>query len=121
MRRMQGFTLLEVMVALLIAATLAVMVNGVLRQRIDTHLAVRERHLATLCARELVARFEVEGYWPQGNRVQGLLRQGAGECHWRLQLGGTGVVNLRRGELAIHADAAANRPIGHFTLFLQRP
>lgn len=119
MKQSRGFTLLEVMVALMIAATMAVMVTGVLRQRIDGHLAVRDRQYAALCARELIARFEAEAYWPQINQVQGELRQGAQSCHWRMSLSYTGVADLRRGELML-VDAD-ERPLGQFSVFLQRP
>ena len=119
MKDNRGFTLLEVMVALMIAATLAIMVSTVLRQRIDGHLAVRDRQLGTLCARELIARFEVEDYWPQIDQVQGELRQGPQSCHWRMSLSYTGIANLRRGELTLE-DADA-RALGHFSVFLQRP
>ncbi|TLX54570.1 type II secretion system protein I [Stutzerimonas nosocomialis] len=119
MNRSAGFTLLEVMVALLIAATLAVMVGGVLRQRIDGHLAVRDHQYGALCARELLARFEVEQYWPMRDEVGGELRQGPGLCLWQLTLGYTGVANLRRGELMLRAEDG--RPLGQYSLFLQRP
>lgn len=119
MRQSLGFTLLEVMVALMIAATMAVMVTSVLRQRIDGHLAVRDRQFAALCARELIARFEVENYWPQIDEVSGQLRQGAQTCQWRMNLSYTGVADLRRGELSLFSED--QRPLGHFSIFLRRP
>jgi len=119
MIRSRGFTLLEVMVALMIAATMAVMVTSVLRQRIDGHLAVRDRQVGALCARELIARFEVEGYWPQIDNVRGQLRQGAQICNWRMDLSYTGVADLRRGELSLLDED--ERPLGHYSVFLRRP
>lgn len=119
MRRSRGFTLLEVVVALMIAATMAVMVTSVLRQRIDGHLAVRDRQFAALCARELIARFEVESYWPRIDQVRGQLRQGARNCQWRMNLSYTGVADLRRGELSLFDDE--ERSLGHFSVFLRRP
>lgn len=120
-RRQLGFTLLEVMVALGIAALMTVMVSQLLRQRIATHQAVQQHRLGSLCARELEARFTLERYWPTANQVRGELRQGNGLCHWRLDLGMTGVHNLRRGELALFTSRDEREPLGHFTLFLVRP
>ena len=119
MKRSAGFTLLEVMVALFIAALLAVMVSGVLRQRIDGHLAVREHQQGALCARELLARFEVERYWPERDEVSGELRQGPMLCRWQMTLGYTGVRNLRRGEMRLFGEDG--RGMGQFSVFLSRP
>lgn len=121
MNKQRGFTLLEVTVALGIAALMAVMVSQSLRQRISVHQAVQQHRLGSLCARELEARFGVEQYWPQINQVRGELRQGASICYWRLDLGNTGVQGLRRGELALFAANDEREPLGQFTLFLVRP
>jgi general secretion pathway protein I len=121
MKRQRGFTLLEVMVALGIAAVMTVMVSQMLRQRISVHQAVQQHRLGSLCARELEARFSVEGFWPQLNQASGELRQGAAICYWRLDLGTTGVQRLRRGELALFAARDEREPLGRFTLFLVRP
>lgn len=121
MKSQRGFTLLEVVVALGIAAVMTVMVSQLLRQRISVHQAVQQHRLGSLCARELEARFSVERYWPSLNEVTGELRQGAATCYWRLELRMTGVQHLRRGELALFAAKDEREPLGHFTLFLARP
>ncbi|WP_366856677.1 type II secretion system protein [Pseudomonas sp. 21LCFQ010] len=121
LKRQRGFTLLEVMVALGIAAVMTVMVSQMLRQRIAVHQAVQQHRLGSLCARELEARFSVEQYWPAANQVQGQLQQGNQTCHWRLELGMTGVRDLRRGELRLFASRDEREPLGQFSLFLVRP
>ncbi|MCQ9425861.1 type II secretion system protein [Pseudomonas sp. LJDD11] len=121
LKRQRGFTLLEVMVALGIAAVMTVMVSQMLRQRIAVHQAVQQHRLGSLCARELEARFSVEQYWPAANQVQGQLQQGNQTCHWRLELGMTGVRDLRRGELTLFASRDEREPLGQFSLFLVRP
>ncbi|MCX5507831.1 MULTISPECIES: type II secretion system protein [Pseudomonas] len=119
--RQRGFTLLEVSVALGIAAVLAVITSQVLRQRLAVQETVQQHRLGLLCARELQARFVVEQYWPATNQDNGVLVQGGQACHWQLQLRRTGVRDLRRGELLLHADRDQRLPLGQFTVFLERP
>lgn len=64
----RGFTLLEVTVALAIAAVLAVITSQVLRQRLAVQDNLQQHRLGLLCARELQARFAVEQYWPAKTR-----------------------------------------------------
>jgi len=120
-RRQRGFTLLEVSVALGIAAVLAVITSQVLRQRLAVQETVQQHRLGLLCARELQARFVVEQYWPAANQDNGVLVEGGQACHWRLQLRRTGVRDLRRGDLLLHADRDQRLPLGQFTVFLERP
>ncbi|PYC44161.1 type II secretion system protein I [Pseudomonas soli] len=119
--RQRGFTLLEVSVALGIAAVLAVITSQVLRQRLAVQDTVQQHRLGLLCARELQARFVVEQYWPATNQENGVLMEGGQACHWQLQLRRTGVRDLRRGELLLHADRDQRLPLGQFTVFLERP
>ena len=120
-RRQQGFTLLEVSVALGIAAVLAVITSQVLRQRLAVQDNVEQHRLGVLCARELQARFTVERYWPAARQGTGVLHQGGQSCHWRLQLRDTGVRGLRRGELQLYADRDERLPLGQYVVFLERP
>ncbi|SUD68318.1 type II secretion system protein I/J [Pseudomonas putida] len=120
-RTQQGFTLLEVTVALAIAAVLAVITSQVLRQRLAVQDSVQQHRLGVLCARELQARFAVERYWPAGNQPSGVLNQGGQACHWQMQLRRTGVRDLRRGEMQLYADRDQRLPLGQYTVFLERP
>ncbi|WP_095064070.1 type II secretion system protein GspI [Pseudomonas sp. Irchel s3f19] len=120
-RQQRGFTLLEVTVALAIAAVLAVITSQVLRQRLAVQDNLQQHRLGLLCARELQARFVVEQYWPTSNQVGGQLSQGGQLCHWQMQLRRTGVRDLRRGELQVFGDRDQRLPLGQFSVFLERP
>ncbi|CAI3795557.1 hypothetical protein GLGCALEP_01321 [Pseudomonas sp. MM221] len=84
-QRQHGFTLLEVTVALAIAAVLAVITSQVLRQRLAVQDNLQQHRLGLLCARELQTRFAVEQFWPYANQVKGELSQGGsraiGNCN----------------------------------------
>lgn len=120
-RGQRGFTLLEVTVALAIAAVLAVITSQVLRQRLAVQETLQQHRLGLACARELQARFTVEQYWPASDQASGVLSQGGQACHWQLQLRRTGVRALRRGEMRLSADADHRSPLGLYTIFLEQP
>lgn len=121
MRIVRGFTLIEVLVALFIASTMAVAVSQVVGQKVKLQLAARDRTFTGLCARELMARFEVEAYWPSPGRHQGQLQQGARMCHWQLQVNPTGLGKVRRAELVLFDAADKQQPLDRYSLFMAAP
>ncbi|KUM41468.1 type II secretion system protein [Pseudomonas sp. EpS/L25] len=108
--RQSGFTLLEVLVALAIVAFMAVGVSQVIGQRLDIAGVAQSRELAQLCARELTARWQVEG--PTAD--QGELSQGGERCYWRLDDEG-GPLGTQR--LSLYADAAHSRALGDWPVY----
>lgn len=108
--RQTGFTLLEVLVALAIVAFMAVGVSQVIGQRLDIAGVAQSRELAQLCARELNARWQVEGL----AAGQGELSQGGGRCYWRLEAAG-GALGAQR--LSLYTDAAFSRALGDWPLY----
>ncbi|MGM3425923.1 type II secretion system protein [Pseudomonas benzopyrenica] len=105
----RGFTLLEVLVALAIVAFMAVGVSQVIGQRLDIAGVAQARERAQLCARELQARWQVEGL----TASQGELSQGGERCYWRLE-GAGGPLGGQR--LALYADAALGRALGDWPI-----
>ncbi|WP_106477881.1 type II secretion system protein [Phytohalomonas tamaricis] len=112
-----GFTLLEVMVALFILAILAVAVSQGVHQRTRTSLAEAQRVPLILCARALGAEFTVTRYWPSTGRHEGELDQAGQACFWRLEVDSTQVRNMRRGTLSLFSEAAREHAELRFTLF----
>lgn len=108
--RQTGFTLLEVLVALAIVAFMAVGVSQVIGQRLDIAGVAQARELAQLCARELNARWQVEGLAAS----QGELSQGGERCYWRLE-GEGGALGGQR--LALYADADHSRALGDWPVY----
>lgn len=121
MRAHRGFTLIEVMVALFIAGVMVVAVAQVVSQRVDIHVSGQLRTHAALCARELMAEFQLERYWPAPGRAQGEMRQGGQTCYWQAEVSSTGLRSVRRAELSLFSDAQRRAETARYSLFLAAP
>ncbi|WP_043527781.1 type II secretion system protein [Litchfieldella xinjiangensis] len=116
-RHDNGFTLLEVMVALFILAIVAVTVSQGVHQRTRASLAETQRVPLILCARALGAEFTLTRYWPSPGLHEGEFDQAGQACFWRLEVESTQVRNMRRGTLSLFDEAAREHADLRFTLF----
>ncbi|OBX34970.1 bacterial type II secretion system protein I/J [Halomonas elongata] len=118
-RKADGFTLLEVMVALFILAMIAAMVSQAVHQRTRTTQLERERLPLVMCARALNNEFRLAGYWPDLGRHEGRRElPESGGCYWRLEVENTQVKRLRRATLSVaHTPMPASGSLD-FTIFL---
>lgn len=113
----RGFTLLEVLIAMLVIAVITAVVSQALHQ--TTQLAESERHRLPLilCARSLANHFELEHYWPANGLHQGRHDDTGTLCHWRMEVENTQVRQMRRGTLTLSTDEDFQHSLT-FTLFL---
>ncbi|SHJ85978.1 type II secretion system minor pseudopilin GspI [Halomonas caseinilytica] len=117
-RNADGFTLLEVMVALFILALIAAMVSQGVHQRTRTAQLERERLPLVMCARALNNEFRLAGYWPSVGTHEGRRHLTGNDCHWRLEVVSTPVKQLRRGTLSVASEPLPAPHSLDFTVFL---
>lgn len=99
--RIRGFTLLEVLVALVVA-TLAL--GGVLAsvsQMADSGLAMRERTYANWIAQNKIAELRLANVIPKVSESNGEIQFGGQEWAWTANVAETGVENLFRVDVDI--------------------
>ncbi|GAB3374796.1 type II secretion system minor pseudopilin GspI [Spongiibacter taiwanensis] len=108
--RSKGFTLLEVLVALMIFATAAVALTKSLGQSADATSALEERQFADLMAHNLLVDFLREG---QGTRNSGSQSLAGYEFFWRREISDTPHPDMRRVDITIlqseQGDVLASR------------
>lgn len=106
----RGFTLLEVLVALMIFATAAVALTKSLAQSADATSALEERQFADLLAHNLLVDFLREG---QGTRNAGEESLAGYAFYWRREISDTPHPDMRRVDITIRqseqGDVLASR------------
>ena len=99
--RNQGFTLLEVMVALAIVAFSLTAVAASMGQMIDTANAMRERTYASWIAQNEIAEMRLANVIPEVTSTSGEVDYAGTEWAWRAEVSETGVENLFRVDVTV--------------------
>ncbi|MCG6117808.1 MAG: type II secretion system minor pseudopilin GspI [Aquimonas sp.] len=121
--RKRGFTLLEVLVALLVLALVMVALvrtAGMQAQALSHH---RDSSLAMWVAATVAAEIRLEGAPPVGRR-QGEMQMGPGRWRWTADTSDTDAERLRRIEISVHRGgdsalaAQEAAPVARLTAFV---
>lgn len=97
----KGFTLIEVLVALTIAAIALAAVSRTVIQAIDTTIALRDRQLALWVAQNQLARIRITREWPKADTTEGSATQMGREWTWKQKVITTPEANFRRIEVEV--------------------
>ena len=122
-RHMQGFTLLEVLIAL---AVLALSMGAVIKATSDytgNQSYLRDRTLALWVARNVLVRFQVEGEWLSVGERKGTEEMGNQEWRWMTRISQTEEAELRRLDVEVYpvdSDDDEN-PVSVLSGFLRQP
>ncbi len=112
-----GFTLLEVLVALLIVAIAVGALARAGGQVLSSQAALEERTLALWVADNLIAELRLEPPARSGRR-QGTSSQGGRDWYWDILIQPTPGEELIRIDIAVHAAADRRSPVLTHTGFL---
>lgn len=100
-RRLNGFTIIEVMVALAIVAFSLTAVAASMGQMIDTANAMRERTYASWIAQNKIAEMRLANVVPEVTSTSGEVDYAGTEWAWRAVVSETGVENLFRVDVTV--------------------
>ena len=100
-RRSAGFTLLEVMVALGIAALSLTAVTAAMSQMVDAANSMKERTYASWIAQNKIAELRLSNIVPEVSEDSGDVEYAGLEWTWRSTISETGVENLYRVDVAV--------------------
>ena len=100
-RRAAGFTLVEVAVALAVAALSLAAVTAAMSQMVDAASSMRERTYASWIAQNKIAELRLSNVVPDVSEDSGDVEFAGLEWTWRSTVSETGVENLYRVDVAV--------------------
>lgn len=102
MRRMRGFTLLEVMVALVIISISMVFISQTVAQYLDDSITLRARIYASWIAQNKIVEFRLANVVPEVGITSGEVEYANVFWDWSAEISETGVENLYRVDVSIN-------------------
>jgi len=119
-RRPDGFTLLEVMVALAIVSIgLIAAFNGIIHMAHSTSM-LRERALADWIAMNAISEIRVSGEFPDVGRFDEIVEFAGREWRWEANVSETGVTDLRRIDMEVAYEEFPDDVVTIMTGFVSR-
>ena len=116
----QGFTLVEVMVALAIVAFSLTAIAASMNQMIDAANTMRERTYASWIAQNKITEIRLENVIPEVSSTSGEIEYANTEWSWRAEISETGIENFYRIDVSISL-AGSDYTIRTVTGFIGEP
>ena len=119
-RRPRGFTLIEVMVALVIVSLALAGVAASMGQMIDTANTMRDRTFASWIAQNTITEMRLSGAMPEVGETDGEVEFANASWAWTANVSETGVENLLKVDVTVYY-AGYDDPIRQVTGFIGEP
>lgn len=119
-RRQRGFTLIEVLVALLIISISLTAIAVTMGSMLDTASSLRERTYASWIAQNRLVEIRAAGAVPEVGESSGDLDYANTEWEWRSVISETGIENLMRIDVSVFRPGAED-PVRSVTGFAGEP
>ena len=119
-RRPLGFTLIEVMVALVIVSLALAGVAASMGQMIDTANTMRDRTFASWIAQNTITELRLAGAMPEVGETDGEVEFANMSWAWTANVSETGVENLLKVDVTVYY-AGFDDPIRQVTGFIGEP
>ncbi|NVJ49200.1 MAG: type II secretion system minor pseudopilin GspI [Gammaproteobacteria bacterium] len=121
LNRYQGFTLLELLIALVIVATSLAALNNSLFNSTLAHTRQIERTYAHYVARNRLGEMKLDDPWPGIGTTRGNESMLKREWTWKQEVSKTTVDALRRVDISVSLKGSEEYTLATFTAFVSRP
>ncbi|MBI3545466.1 MAG: type II secretion system minor pseudopilin GspI [Gammaproteobacteria bacterium] len=113
-----GFTLVEVLVALAVLAIALAALMRAMGQSIDVTAALRERNLALWVAQNRLSQHQMQQDWPSVDTIDGETEMAGEKWTWREQVSTTPEPKMRRLEITIRKTGGGKENLATLVGFL---
>lgn len=120
LHKLAGFTLLEVMVALVIISLALAGVAGSMGQMIDTANTMRDRTYASWIAQNKITEMRLSGALPEVGESSGEEDYANTTWAWSAEVSETGIENLMKVDVSV-SYPGADEPVRLVTGFIGEP
>ena len=118
--RVQGFTLIEVLIALAVLAVVMASIARATGQTAVATLDLQQRTFASWVAANVIEQVRLREHWPAVGRRQGRTIMGQSEWHWQLQISPTEEPRMRRLDVVVYGDSDREQAIVSLAGFVGR-
>ncbi|AWN17307.1 type II secretion system minor pseudopilin GspI [Salinisphaera sp. LB1] len=102
-QRAEGFTLIEVLIALAVIAIALVAFVSAGAQNADYATYIHQRTIAQIIARNRLVEYQIAANWPStGTRSDDVTMAGS-PWHWQTTISGTADASVRRADVRVYA------------------
>lgn len=115
--RVRGFTLLEVLIALLVLALALIALSRSAALQVSALEGLRERSLAGWLAADVLAQTQLAAPFPPTGKSDGQRRFGERDWRYDVVIQATPVASIRRIDVHVYADDDDTAPIATLTGF----
>jgi general secretion pathway protein I len=116
-----GFTLLEVLVALVVIAIALAAAIKTSNQQIENSIYLRDRTLAHWVAMNVLTDIQVRKQWPSLGKQEGEALMGKQNWFWLLTVTATVDDELRRLEVKVYSQRQIQEPLAILVGFIGMP
>lgn len=102
-RQQQGFTLVEILIAVAVVAWVLAAATGAASQAVQAEVAQQERTFAHWVAENVLTEYRLEPGWPDVDEYEGEAEMGDRSWRWRATVSETAVEDLRRIDVEVWA------------------
>ncbi len=117
----EGFSLLEVLIALVVLATALLALSGSINQSVKTQVYQNERTFAHYVAMYRLGEVRIDPDWPNVGTTRGQIEMLNREWVWEQTVAKTTEANLRRIEVAVANKKDEDYKLARVTAFIGKP